>query len=135
MIEGLQVLAAKQISDDRGTVREVFRASQLPLTRPWLQVNLTYTKQGAVRGLHGESVTKLVGVASGEAFGVYLDTRADSPTYGAVVTMPLTVGTQVLVPPGVCNGFQAVSAGWLRIPLLLRHRVGARPARRRGDAA
>jgi dTDP-4-dehydrorhamnose 3,5-epimerase len=26
------------------------------------------------------------------------------------VTVALTVGVQVLVPPGVCNGFQAVSA-------------------------
>jgi len=27
------------------------------------------------------------------------------------VTVNLTTGTQVLVPKGVCNGFQAVSAG------------------------
>jgi dTDP-4-dehydrorhamnose 3,5-epimerase len=111
MIAGLEVLAAKQISDDRGTVREVFRASNLPLARPWAQINLTYTKQGAVRGLHGENITKLVGVVSGEAFGVYLDARVDSPTHGEVTTLPLTVGTHVLVPAGVCNGFQAISPG------------------------
>jgi dTDP-4-dehydrorhamnose 3,5-epimerase len=55
-------------------------------------------------------MTKLVGVASGQAFGAYVDARADSPAYGTVVTVDLTVGTQVLVPPGVCNGFQSVSA-------------------------
>jgi dTDP-4-dehydrorhamnose 3,5-epimerase len=46
---------------------------------------------------------------AGEAFGVYVDTRRDSPTYGAVETVKLTKGTQVLVPRGVGNGFQAVS--------------------------
>lgn len=74
-------------------------------------MNLTWTQRGAVRGLHGESMTKLIGVAAGEAFGVYLDARIDSPTRGVVVTVPLTVGVQMLVPPGVCNGFQSLSEG------------------------
>jgi dTDP-4-dehydrorhamnose 3,5-epimerase len=114
-IAGLWQLRAKAITDDRGTVREIFRTSAfagagLDVPEQWRQVNLTYTKQAALRGLHGESVTKLVGVASGEAFGAYLDARPDSPSYGTVVTAQLTVGVQLLVPPGVCNGFQAVSA-------------------------
>jgi dTDP-4-dehydrorhamnose 3,5-epimerase len=77
----------------------------------WQQINLTYSHQGALRGLHGEAMTKLVGVASGAAFGAYLDARSGSPTRGQVVTVALTVGVQVVVPPGVCNGFQAVSDG------------------------
>ena len=60
-------------------------------------------------GLHGEDMTKLVGVVAGEAFGAYVDTRPSSPTRGAVVTVPLVLGTQVLVPAGVCNGFQALA--------------------------
>src|SRR6266700_3549703 len=52
-------------------------------------------------------IHKLVGVAAGDAFGAYVDTRPDSPSFREVVTVPLTVGTQVLVPEGVCNGFQA----------------------------
>ncbi|MFZ1783010.1 MAG: dTDP-4-dehydrorhamnose 3,5-epimerase family protein, partial [Lactococcus raffinolactis] len=42
------------------------------------------------------------------AFGAYVDTRADSKTLGAVVTVHLTPGVQVFVPQGVCNGFQAL---------------------------
>jgi dTDP-4-dehydrorhamnose 3,5-epimerase len=76
-----------------------------------LQVNVTETSQGAIRGLHGEAMTKLVAVVHGEAYGAYVDTRADSPSRGKVVTVPLVKGTQVLVPPGVCNGFQSVSPG------------------------
>jgi dTDP-4-dehydrorhamnose 3,5-epimerase len=117
-IEGLLVLTLKQVSDERGTVREFFRASAhtpafaggLP-EGGWRQINVTESGRGAVRGLHGEATTKLVGCISGAAFGAYLDTRPDSATYGNVVTADLAPGTQVLVPAGVCNGFQSVSEG------------------------
>jgi dTDP-4-dehydrorhamnose 3,5-epimerase len=114
-IDGLWRLRTKSITDDRGTVREFFRTSGFAgagvgVPERWQQINLTYTHQGALRGLHGEAMTKLVGVASGEAFGVYLDARSGSSSWGQVVTVALTVGVQMLVPPGVCNGFQAVSA-------------------------
>jgi dTDP-4-dehydrorhamnose 3,5-epimerase len=115
-IEGLKLLRMKQISDERGTVREFYRESSfleagLPSLGPWLQVNVTETRQGAVRGLHGEEMFKLMAVVEGEAFGAYLDARPDSPSRGKVVTARLTKGTQVLVPKGVCNAFQSVSPG------------------------
>lgn len=112
-IDGLLRITPKAVTDERGTVREFFRASSYPETgigsAGWQQVNLTWTQRGALRGLHGEATDKLVGVAYGEAFGVYLDARLDSPTFGRVVTQRLTPGLQVYVPAGVCNGFQAVS--------------------------
>jgi dTDP-4-dehydrorhamnose 3,5-epimerase len=113
-IDGLFRIDTKSVTDERGTVREFFRGSDcwnldIPVPERWAQVNLTWTRRGAVRGLHGENMTKLVGVAFGEAYGVYVDARPQSPTYRAVVTVPLTVGRQMLVPAGVCNGFQAVS--------------------------
>jgi dTDP-4-dehydrorhamnose 3,5-epimerase len=115
-IEGLKVLQMKQITDERGTVREFYRESAfleagLPSLGPLVQVNVTETRQGAVRGLHGEDMFKLIAVVEGEAFGAYLDARPDSPSLGKVVTLRLPKGTQVLVPKGVCNGFQAVSPG------------------------
>lgn len=114
-IDGLVVLRMKQIFDERGTVREFFRASAMREAGlhagPWQQLNLTETSRGAVRGLHGEAMTKLVSVVDGSVFGAYVDTRPDSPTVGAVVTVPIEVGTQVLVPQGVCNGFQSTSDG------------------------
>lgn len=54
---------------------------------------------------------KLVAVVAGAAFGVYVDVRHDSPTFGRVVTVQLVPGVQVLVPSGVCNGFQATAPG------------------------
>lgn len=115
-IEGLFVLTAKQVEDERGRVREFYRESafrdaNLPSLGPWVQVNLTHTRRGAIRGMHGEQTYKLVGLAAGEAFGAYLDARPESATRGRLVTLDLSVGVQVLVPVGVCNGFQSVSEG------------------------
>ena len=115
-ISGLYVIEMKQIEDERGTVREFYRESDfvaagLPSLGAWVQVNLTATGRGAVRGLHGEATQKFVGVASGEAFGVYLDPRPESPTYAKVVTILLAPGTGVLVGRGLCNGFQATAPG------------------------
>ncbi|MHB1987927.1 MAG: dTDP-4-dehydrorhamnose 3,5-epimerase family protein [Acidimicrobiales bacterium] len=115
-IDGLAIMRTKQISDERGIVREFFRASVHSDFAPsglasCAQLNVTYTKKGAIRGLHGEDMTKLVGVVAGEAFGAYVDARPDSLTFGVVATVALRVGIQVLVPKGVLNGFQAVSDG------------------------
>lgn len=112
-IDGLLEITMKQVTDERGTVREFYRQSAwreagLPDLGPWQQVNVTETRPGAVRGLHGEAMHKLVAIAAGEAFGAYVDARSESPTYGQVVTLLLTPGQQVLVPHGVCNGFQSV---------------------------
>jgi dTDP-4-dehydrorhamnose 3,5-epimerase len=113
-IFGLALIEMKAVGDERGVVREFYRESAfadagLPSLGPWVQINVTESRRGAIRGLHGEDMFKLVAIVSGEAFGAYLDTRAGSPTRGAVVTARLLPGTQVLVPKGVCNGFQSVS--------------------------
>ena len=113
-IDGLHLITMKQVTDERGTVRELYRESAfvdagLPSLGPWVQVNATETIRGGLRGLHAEDMAKLVAVVSGEAFGAYVDTRAGSPSRGEVVTVVLEPGRQVLVPRGVANGFQATS--------------------------
>jgi dTDP-4-dehydrorhamnose 3,5-epimerase len=110
VIDGLTIITMKQVTDERGTVRELYRESAFDGNRlgPWKQVNVTETRPGAIRGMHGENMTKLVAVVTGEALGAWVDARPDSPTHGAVQTVPLVPGTQVLVPAGVCNGFQSL---------------------------
>jgi dTDP-4-dehydrorhamnose 3,5-epimerase len=115
-IDGLYVLEMKEVRDERGVVREFYRESAfveagLPSLGPWLQINITETAHGALRGLHGEDMYKLVAIVAGEAFGAYVDARPGSPSRGRVETAALHAGTQVLVPRGVCNGFQSVSPG------------------------
>lgn len=113
-IDGLLRITPKTITDDRGTVREFYRASDyrehgVPVPASWAQVNLTRTLRGGLRGLHGENADKLIGIAAGEAFGAWVDARPGSSTRGNVVSLSLSVGTQMFVPRGVCNGFQAVT--------------------------
>lgn len=115
-IDGLHVITMKQVTDERGTVREFYResafvAAGLPSLGPWVQVNATETQRGGIRGLHAEDMNKLVAVVAGEAHGAYVDLRDGSDTYGHVVTVTLRPGVQVLVPRGVANGFQATAAG------------------------
>jgi dTDP-4-dehydrorhamnose 3,5-epimerase len=115
-IDGLYFIEMKEAHEERGVVREFYRETAfaeagLPSLGPWLQINITETVQGALRGLHGENMYKLVAVVDGEAFGAYVDVRPDSPTRGRVETLELVAGRQVLVPRGVCNGFQSVSPG------------------------
>jgi dTDP-4-dehydrorhamnose 3,5-epimerase len=115
-IDGLYVLEMKEVRDERGVIREFYRESAfaeagLPSLGAWLQINITETARGALRGLHGEDMHKLVAVVAGEAFGAYVDVRPESRSRGRVETVVLGAGTQVLVPRGVCNGFQSVSPG------------------------
>jgi len=115
-IEGLMLITMKQVTDERGTIREFYResafaAAGLPSLGPWVQVNVTETHQGGLRGLHAEDMHKLVAVVAGEVFAAYVDLRPSSATRGVVVTATLVPGSQVLVPSGVGNGFQATSDG------------------------
>ena len=113
MIHGVHFDELKSGQDERGVVREFYRRSkhdrELGLVRGWAQINVTETRQGAIRGLHAESTDKLVGVVSGSAFGAWVDGRPESPTFGQLQTAQLLPGEQVFVPSGVLNGFQSLS--------------------------
>ena len=112
-IDGLVIATMKQVTDERGTVRELFRRSAFADVAPAFerieQINVTLTHLGGVRGMHAEQMTKLVTVAHGRAHGVYVDVRPGSPTFGLVDEVDLQPGIQVLVPSGVANGFQALA--------------------------
>ena len=112
-IDGLRVITVKQITDDRGTIRELFRRSAFEAEgidlRRFRQINVTESHRAVIRGMHAEEMTKLLTIVAGEAFGAYVDTRPSSPTFGVVDTVHLRPGIQVLVPEGVANGFQTTS--------------------------
>jgi dTDP-4-dehydrorhamnose 3,5-epimerase len=113
-IDGLLVVEVKQVDDARGTVRELFRRSAFEqvgiAVAAFQQINLSRTKQGAIRGMHAEDMDKLLTLAYGRALGVYVDLRDDSPTRGQVETRDLEPGVQVFLPRGVANGFQALTS-------------------------
>lgn len=113
-IGGLLMITLKQISDDRGTIRELFRRSAFEAAGvvglgSLSQINVTETRRGSIRGMHAEQLNKLSTIAAGEAFGAYVDVRPESPTYGSVASVELRPGVQVFVPSGVANGFQSLT--------------------------
>jgi|FLOH01.1.fsa_nt_gi dTDP-4-dehydrorhamnose 3,5-epimerase len=114
VIDGLLAVTPKQVTDDRGTIRELFRQTAFESAginlAPFRQINVTESGRGCVRGMHAEHMTKLLTLAAGEALGVYVDLRPDSPSFRQVETVELRPGVQVLVPAGVANGFQALTA-------------------------
>jgi dTDP-4-dehydrorhamnose 3,5-epimerase len=116
VIEGLLFLESTLGVDPRGVVREFFRASTaeargVPVPAAgWAQINVTESNLGALRGLHAEGTDKLIGIASGEGFGAWVDARPSSTTFGEVVTSRLEAGTQIYVPAGVLNGWQSLSS-------------------------
>ncbi|MEO6651234.1 MAG: dTDP-4-dehydrorhamnose 3,5-epimerase [Ilumatobacteraceae bacterium] len=112
-IEQLLVITGKQVADERGTIREVFRRSAFEAAgvdvSAFVQINATESRRGVIRGMHAEHMTKLLTVVAGEAFGAFVDLRPGSPTVGLVETVDLRPGVQVLLPSGVANGFQSLT--------------------------
>ncbi len=113
-IKGLWKLNLKLISDDRGSVMEFFRESDLVTSglpamdlRP--QINAPMTIKGAVRGIHAEFADKYVAVASGKVFAVIVDLRKESPTRGRSESFELSRGEGLFVSEGLGNSFQSIS--------------------------
>jgi dTDP-4-dehydrorhamnose reductase/dTDP-4-dehydrorhamnose 3,5-epimerase len=114
-IPGLQILEIPVHKDNRGWFKENwhlsnFRALGLGQFKP-VQQNVSFNLiRGVTRGLHAEPWDKLVSVASGAAFGVWLDLRAGD-SFGKLVQATIEPGTLVYIPRGVANGFQALEDG------------------------
>jgi len=101
MINGLIIGELTMGIDPRGVVREFFRRSHsdekgIPEPKDgWAQINVTESIYGAVRGLHAEETNKLIGIVSGEAFGVWIDARFESESFGE---LPVQRRPQTSIP-------------------------------------
>lgn len=104
-------------ADARGWFLEIFQAERYAgqgLTAAFVQDNLSFSRQGVVRGLHYQLKRpqgKLVMAVSGEVYDVVVDIRRGSPSFGSWVSTTLTgeSGRQVYIPPGFAHGFCVVS--------------------------
>jgi dTDP-4-dehydrorhamnose 3,5-epimerase len=103
--------------DERGHFLEIYQANQWAkhgMLDNFVQDNLSYSKQGVLRGLHyqlGLPQGKLVWVVDGEVFDVSVDIRQGSPTFGKWVGVTLSSKkyNQVFVPQGFAHGFCVIS--------------------------
>ncbi|MCK8608300.1 bifunctional dTDP-4-dehydrorhamnose 3,5-epimerase family protein/NAD(P)-dependent oxidoreductase [Agromyces sp. C10] len=111
-IDGLLVVDLPVHGDARGWFTEHWqRAKMTALGLPDLgpvQQNVSFNAAvGTTRGFHAEPWDKYLGVATGRAFGAWVDLRP-GPGFGRVVTHDLRPGVAVFVPRGVANAFQTL---------------------------
>ena len=110
MIDGVKVIALKQIADERGKVMHMLRASE-PHFSGFGEIYFSVVYPGAIKGwhLHHRMVLNYA-VPSGRIKFVLYDAREGSPTRGEL--MELFLGEEnyslVQVPPGVWNGFKGI---------------------------
>lgn len=109
--------------DERGWFMESFNEQRfhaelqklgLPIPRPFVQDNHSFSKKGVLRGLHFQrephAQGKLVRVVNGAAFDVAVDIRPGSPTFGKWVGVELNADNKHMlwIPEGFAHGFLAL---------------------------
>jgi dTDP-4-dehydrorhamnose 3,5-epimerase len=103
--------------DARGVFWEAWHAERyrkLGVPGPFVQDNVSLSRQGVLRGLHYQHPSaqgKLVSVLEGEVFDVAVDIRRGSPTFGRWTgcILSATNGQQLFIPAGFAHGFVALS--------------------------
>lgn len=116
-LQGLYYIHLNQHKDARGLFLETFKQStweQIPEWGPVVQMNLSHSGAGVIRGLHYQAEPyaqgKLILCLAGEILDVALDMRPDSPTYGQWESVVLKGITQaVFMAPGFAHGFEALA--------------------------
>ena len=109
MIEGVKVIPLKQISDERGKIMHMLKATD-PHYVQFGEIYFSCAWPGVVKGWHvHKRMTVNNAVLVGRAKLVLYDGRPDSPTRGEV--MELFIGEDnyslVQIPPGITNGYKA----------------------------
>ena len=106
LLKGMQLIPLKRFADERGWFCEIRRDSLLP--RPTKQTNLSFSRQGVIRGLHyhERGQDDLFVCMQGTARIVLLD-RESSETFS------LDIGDEnpvaVWVPGYYAHGFEALT--------------------------
>ena len=106
MIEGLEVIPLRVVEDERGSFYELRRESRLP--KPTRQTNISFSRQGVIRGLHyhERGQDDLFACLSGTARVVVLD-RGSGETFAADIGDENPVA--VWIPGHHAHGFEALT--------------------------
>jgi len=109
VIEGVKIIPLKQISDERGKIMHMLKATD-PHYVQFGEIYFSCAWPGVVKGWHvHKRMTVNNAVLVGRAKLVLYDGRPESPTRGEV--MELFIGEDnyclVQIPPGITNGYKA----------------------------
>ena len=116
-LPGVLVLEPDVFSDERGFFLETWnsmRYEEAGIKGSFVQDNVSFSKKGALRGLHfqyPQSQGKLIQVLSGEVVDVAVDIRKGSPTFGQWISEVLSGANhrQMYIPPGFAHGYCVTS--------------------------
>lgn len=118
-LEGVFEIALAPILDNRGFFMRAYDNDIFEkegIARAWKQENHSRSEQkGIIRGLHFQfppfSETKLVRCIRGAILDVFVDLRADSPTFGQWDSIELTEENKkmIFIPRGFAHGFCTLS--------------------------
>ncbi len=116
-LPGVLVLEPDVFSDERGFFLETWNSTRYEkagIKGPFVQDNISFSKRGALRGLHfqyPQSQGKLVQVLSGEVVDVAVDIRKSSATFGQWISEVLSGANhrQMYIPPGFAHGYCVTS--------------------------
>jgi dTDP-4-dehydrorhamnose 3,5-epimerase len=111
------IIEPKLFGDPRGFFLEAYqlsRYSDLGISRPFVQDNMSRSSYGVLRGLHLQNPMtqgKLVSVLRGRVLDVAVDVRLGSPNFGRHIAVELSEENrrQLWVPRGFAHGFVVLS--------------------------
>lgn len=122
-ISDVVIIEPSVFEDERGWFMESFNEKRfhdelkemgLPVPRPFVQDNHSFSRKGVLRGLHYQlpphAQGKLVRVVRGAAFDVAVDIRPGSPTFGKWIGIELNGANKKMlwIPEGFAHGFVAL---------------------------
>ena len=105
-MKGVEVIPLRRFEDERGWFTELARASALP--KPWRQTNVSFSRQGVIRGLHfhERGQDDLFACLQGTARVVVLDRETDE-TFSEDIGDDNPVA--IYVPGWYAHGFEALT--------------------------
>ena len=107
-IDGIRIYQPDIHTDYRGDLWTIWKGQSTEFNHD----KVSTSRKNVLRGIHGDfKSTKLVTCLYGELYFVVVDNRKDSPTYMQWdhIILDDRSRKQVLLPPGVGNGFYVMS--------------------------
>ena len=112
MIDGIEIIKPDVFTDYRGDLWTTWKKDEFKFDLEFNHDKISTSRKHVLRGIHGDFKSwKLVTCLYGEIYFVILDNRKSSDTFGKWESMVLDDKNkkQVLLPPGVGNGFLVMS--------------------------
>ena len=128
-VPGAHLVELERHADARGSLVELWqrdRYREAGLPARFAQDNLSFSKEGVLRGLHyqhPQAQGKLVSVLRGAVFDVAVDLRPSSPAFGEWTACRLSRrnARQLYVPKGCAHGFLALAGALVHYKCTARY--------------